>query len=336
MRLKQTPEDFMVKEINDINISLQGKYCAFTLHKKNWNTIDAVREIANRIGINEKDIRYSGLKDRNAVTEQLITININNQKIVSRLKINDIKLTFLGWTERHATTSDNKGNKFIITIRGLDKQITKKPKKIPNYYDEQRFGNDGKNHLVGKLIIKKQFKEACELLGITAENGDYVSALKKTGLTHIYFSAYQSYLFNNVLSSFVMQSCKKIFYLDISGMMLAFPALFKGTEEIPEELPIVAFDTEFFDAQAEKAYETLLKKDGITLRDFAIKQFPNLVTSSPKRQSFMVAEGFRTTDYSEDEFNKGKMKQAMEFSLPKGSYATLVIKALTGKSLLTG
>ena len=331
MKLKQVPEDFIVAEINKLKVSDTGKYCAFLLKKKGWNTMDAVNEIATRLGISPKDIRYAGLKDKEAVTEQLITINLKNQKLVERLKIKDVGLEFLGMSDEHTQTTDNLGNKFIITIRDIDKKYSKLPKKTPNYFDEQRFGNNANNHLVGKLIIKKQFKEACELLNINVENNDYVGALKNTGLTHIYFSAYQSYLFNQVLSSFIMQSCKKIFYLEVSGMALAFPV--NDVENIPELFPLISFDAVFENEKMKQAYEELLQKDGINLRDFAIKQFPNLVTSSPERQSFIDVEGFKVIKYETDDLNKTRMKETLEFSLPRGSYATIVIKLILQKDL---
>lgn len=335
MKIKQLPEDFLVKEINSLKTgSINGKYCAFTLKKKYWNTIDAVREIAKRIGINESDIRYSGLKDRNAITEQLITVDITNHKIVQRVKINDISLEFLGMAERHAETSDNNGNQFAITIRDIEKKYARLPKKIPNYYDEQRFGNESNNHDVGRLMVKKKFKEACDLLKITAADNDYVSALKKTGTSHIYFSAYQSYLFNMALSYLIRKDCKKFTEIDISGMKLAFPGSSKCIEGFPERLPLINFDAEFEDERVKEAYESILSQEVINPRDFALRQFPNLVSSSPERQALISVEGFKVKGYSEDELNKGRKKQIVGFSLPRGSYATMVIKALIGKDLL--
>ena len=64
MKLKQVPADFIVAEINSLKVSDTGKYCAFLLKKKGWNTMDAVNEIATRLGISPKDIRYAGLKDK--------------------------------------------------------------------------------------------------------------------------------------------------------------------------------------------------------------------------------------------------------------------------------
>lgn len=327
MKIKQVPEDFVVEEINSLKASPNGKYCIFLLQKKGWNTIDAVREIASRLNMNEKDIRYAGLKDKEAVTKQIITVDIKKHVLVQRLKIKDITLEFLGMSERHTQTTDNEGNKFTIALRDIDKKY-KIPARIPNYYDEQRFGNNANNHDVGRLIIRKKFKEACEILNLEVQNNDYIGALKKTGLMHIYFSAYQSYLFNSVLSSLITQSCKKVYYQEISGMTLAFPKDVGCQEHVPDKLPVVAFDTEFVSEKVKEEYETLLKKDDVTLRDFAIKQFPNLVASSPERDTLIEPKDFKVVSYVMDELNYGKMKETIKFTLPRGSYATMVIKSI--------
>lgn len=327
MKLKQLPGDFVVKEINTLPTSDLGKYCAFKLTKKQWNTIDVVREIASRLGLDEKDVRYAGLKDKEAMTEQLITIEIQNPKIVERIKIEDVTLEFIGCSNRHTETEDNKGNRFLITLRDLPLSYRKFPDSIPNYFDDQRFGINKNNHIIGKMIIKKQFREACDLLGLKAEKNNYVGVLKKTGLAHLYFSAYQSYVFNSVLSQLIATDCNKAAYADVAGTPLAFPAEMKFAEAIPEKLPLVHFDTSFDNDRIKELYEEILKNDGIGLRDFAIKQFPNLVTSSPDRETFAKINDFKTLSRSDDELNKGKTKQVIEFSLPRGSYATIAVKS---------
>ena len=80
-----------------------------------------------------------------------------------------------------------------------------------NYYDDQRFGIKKDNHIIGKLFIKKQFKEAATLF-ITRDHYPYTKA-KKYLETHLndyigtlrilprklllmFVHAYQSWLWN--------------------------------------------------------------------------------------------------------------------------------------------
>ena len=72
MKIKQIPEDFIVKEIADIKLD-GGSFAYFKLKKKLWNTIDAVNEIAKVLNVNFNKLRYAGIKDRQAVTEQFVS-----------------------------------------------------------------------------------------------------------------------------------------------------------------------------------------------------------------------------------------------------------------------
>ena len=72
-KIKQIPEDFIVKEINDIILNNDGKYSYFLLKKKNYNTLNAIKAIAKKLKINEKDIGFAGNKDKEAVTKQTIS-----------------------------------------------------------------------------------------------------------------------------------------------------------------------------------------------------------------------------------------------------------------------
>src|SRR3989338_10267783 len=90
-KLKQVPEDFIVKEVSTIKIEDNGKYSYFILKKKNYNTLNAIQAVANKLGINIKNIGFAGNKDKNAVTEQAISI-CNGNEGMEKIKLKDISL----------------------------------------------------------------------------------------------------------------------------------------------------------------------------------------------------------------------------------------------------
>ena len=94
-QIKQIPEDFIVTEINDIKFNNNGQYYYFTLKKKNYNTLRAIQAIAKKLRINEKNIGFAGNKDKNALTEQIISIK-NGNKNIENIKIKDIELKYFG------------------------------------------------------------------------------------------------------------------------------------------------------------------------------------------------------------------------------------------------
>ena len=312
-KIKTIPEDFIVKETSKLNFNNKGKYSYYLLKKKDYTTIDAINLISNKLNIKTKYINFAGAKDKKAITTQYISIK-NGPK--TDLKLKDIELKFLGKSKDRLNLGDLEGNDFIITVRNLDKKhlnsIKKNYKKIiktiPNYFDEQRFGVNKNNHIIGEYIIKKEFKKACELIPeIKVKNNDFIGALRTINkrILRMYIHSYQSYLFNETI----------IQYLKL-----------KPTKNI--NIPIVGFGTEIKDKNLKKIIEKILKKENISFNDFIIRQIPELSSEGNKRDLFVNIKNFKLESFENDELNKGKIKIKIKFTLDKGSYATNVIKFL--------
>ena len=94
------------------------------------------------------------------------------------------------------------------------------------------------------------------------------------------------------------------------------------------ELPIIGFGTEFEDDEIKQEIEELMKEENITLRDFIIKQLPNLSLEGDSRQLYSEIKDLNISELEDDELNQGKKKCTVKFFLEKGCYATEVIKAL--------
>ena len=324
-KIKQFPEDFIVKEINDIKFNDSGNYSYFLLKKRNYNTLRAVQQISKKLKIYEKNIEFAGNKDKNAITEQTISI-YNGNKNIEKLKIKDIELKYLGQGNEKIFLGNLKCNEFEITIRNLNnKDINKLKIKIknqvlmPNYFGPQRFSTY--NCLIGKAIVKKNFKEAIDL--ILDSNSDYNENIKKNlknikndfigalkiiplKLLKLYVHSYQSFIFNKTLDQ-ILKSKNKI-----------------------EKIPIVGFGTEFENKEIEIIIKNILEKEKITLRDFIVRQIPELSMKGNERNAFIKVKDFKITKQNKDELNKNKEKLAVKFSLPKGCYATVLVDYLLG------
>jgi len=157
-KIKVKPEDFVVREVLKLDF-YNGKYVYFLLKKRNWTTLDAAEKIAERLKVSRKNFGYAGNKDKNAITEQIMSVfNINEEKL-NNLKIKDLEIEILGKGSKPISLGDLDGNEFEIIVRNLDKKY-EKVNFIENYFDEQRFGNE--NIIIGKMVLQKEFKEACE------------------------------------------------------------------------------------------------------------------------------------------------------------------------------
>ena len=75
-----------------------------------------------------------------------------------------------------------------------------------------------------------------------------------------------------------------------------------------------------FGTKVTKDIKEILEKEGITTRDFIIKQIPELSLEGNERQIF--------ADIKNLEIEKIEKGYILKFMLPKGSYATEVIKQI--------
>ena len=171
MKLKQTPYDFVVEEIPNIDIFKEKKeHAIFILEKQEMDTFEALRLISNNFLISLFEIGYAGLKDKHGLTKQYISIP-TKYNITSK-KIEKIKLEFVGYCNKKIKIGDLKGNKFIITVRNIQKGDTpgiySRAKTIseigvPNYFDSQRFGSVIHKEFIARYLIQKNYEQAVKI-----------------------------------------------------------------------------------------------------------------------------------------------------------------------------
>ena len=315
-KIKQVPEDFYVKELIELDIS-DGNYAYFLLKKKNSTTLNALELISRKSNINISNFGYAGNKDKSALTEQYISI-LRGNKNLENLKIKNIELKFLGYGKKRISLGGNTGNEFVITIRNLDKKQDKIDF-IINYFDEQRFSKN--NVLIGKNLIKRNFKEACRLSDINQENP--VNSLNSSNkkMLRFYLHSYQSYIFNKAVSLYLKDKYKNYRKLDYSLGEFIFV-----DKKESLKFPLISFDAKF--NKKSNIYLDILNEENIKLNEFLIKELPFLIEETSYRDVFVDVKEFKTLNYEKDELNEGKFKQVISFTLPKGSYATILIRQM--------
>src|SRR3989344_5998177 len=115
MIVKKFPEDFQVREVMELEIC-EGDYSYYLLRKKNWNTLDIVEKLEKKL---HTKIGFAGNKDKHAVTEQYISIFKASQSKISKIKIADVSLEFIGKGNRPISLGMLQGNQFAITLRDV-------------------------------------------------------------------------------------------------------------------------------------------------------------------------------------------------------------------------
>ena len=186
-RIRQLLDDFVVEELlvdgSLAEVSLpvegwepagEGRYLICVLVKRRWDTFLAVREVAQRLRISQKRIRFAGIKDTKALTAQHISLQNVSPNRVLDVQIKDIKLYPQRFSKERVYSQLIKGNRFHITVRGIDhpasvieKQTTNIQDEIesvggvPNFFGHQRFGTIRPNtHQIGKHLTRGDVEKA--------------------------------------------------------------------------------------------------------------------------------------------------------------------------------
>ncbi|MDI6738375.1 MAG: tRNA pseudouridine(13) synthase TruD [Nanoarchaeota archaeon] len=368
MKLKQLPEDFVVKEIADIKLSENGKYACFILKKKNWATTNAIEKIAMFLGKNLRIFNNSGMKDKNAVTEQYVSAYELKKEDIQRVKIKDIKLKFVGFLEKPIGLASHTANSFEITARDLEKPL-KRIKYFSNYYGEQRFGGIRPNMAaVGKLIIKGKLEDAMKAYLLypfeqeTEEHKRFRKEMEanwrnlKAGMVPGYLiekkavewlernpgdykGAFMA-LPRQVSTLFIHAYQSKLFNEILAAYIKenceyfeihhCFGKIPMSIQNIKLQVPLIGYDYEDFKLEKaiRKYADELLQKEFIKPEMFHVRQIPFMESRTVMRDASAELQSLMFSKDERDELNNGRKKQKAVFILKKGSFATMALKAM--------
>ena len=335
---KQSKDDFVVTEVPLYEASGEGEHLMLTLRKKNLSTWDAVNILSNHLGCRSRDIGYAGLKDKNAMTIQRISINKSFEDKIDSFEHPQIKILNKEYHNNKIRVGHLKGNKFFIRLkRVLPSDATKLDAVkeqiaqfgMPNYFGIQRFGIEGDNYKKGEAIINGELKE------------------KNRKLKQMYLNSYQSYLFNGWLSKRIeisklinsFEPKELVSNVDMDEVTLkslkqqSHPfKIFEG--DLMEHYPYGRlFYAEDLQSEAEKFNERdrvptgLLPGKRVKLaeklaRTYEEKFDKKTFEDGSRRYAWVFPTDIKST-YKEDDRH-----YEIEFFLPKGSYATEFIREL--------
>ncbi len=302
-------EDFIVREITDQKFlksfkrtekgikQMHGRYFIFILKKKGMTTLEAVERLSRKSKIPKEEFGYAGLKDKFSVSYQYMTVKHR----IKTLKTKDLEIYDIKKIDRHMHTGDLVGNEFLITlhccksperISKLIKELKKRG--MPNYFGQQRFGKNENNHVIGRALVKRDSAKALRLLNRNYK-GRYNSIREVPKmLLKFFLHSYQSYLFNRVLNSYIEKNNKAYF----------------------STAPIIGYDTRLRKNKLRNIIIIIMKEEGIKPEDFRINEL-RLSCRGSKRNLFVK---IKQLDYE-----LGKDLK-LRFVLPKGSYATVLLR----------
>ena len=336
MRLKETPEDFVVDEIatdgfvRSIEPHRDHPYLVVRVSKRDCAHFDLTRSVSRRFSIPESDLGIGGIKDRRAVTSQFVTLP-NRERISSAFSDSSVipiatdtgvaTLELLGSSLRRMTIGAIFGNRFSIRAivsederLGLDR--IPRSVRVPNYFGSQRFGRNAENVALGYALVSGDFAFVRDTL-LSRSSDDPLSFVRRISRKKrmLYVSAFQSAIFNAELVDRFRGGVLDSLEDPISGLTHVAMDRVYGECDFSDDIPIVSLGSPLTSFQ-----ESVLEKLSLSPRSFAIRQLPDIMFEPVVRAS-SIEVSFTSFELDKD--------LRVSFELPKGSYATVVLESVS-------
>jgi tRNA pseudouridine13 synthase len=181
MKIKAKAQDFRVRELLEPEyFKDRGRFRVYCVTKKKLTSMEAAAQLADMAGVAPADVGMAGLKDRQGVTIQFMSVKGGKPVF---LKTPELRIEPAGFAAHELSSSSSRGNAFEITVRGLThserEQLVRgtaevKAYGLPNYFGEQRFGNlrHGQGWIARDLAQGRHEMALRMLLAGRSENDD--------------------------------------------------------------------------------------------------------------------------------------------------------------------
>lgn len=384
MKLKLRPTDFRVLELlGDGYVTDRGDYRVYRVTKRKLTSPQAASALAAAAGVEVADVAMAGLKDRQGVTIQYMSVPSGKPVEVVEP---DLRIESVGYAQRPLESTDSAGNAFEINVRALNKGELLALRKnldivrrsgVPNYFDDQRFGNlryhqgwVARDLMLGKhedalrrLLCARsdhegedddRFKAALDecwgdwerCFSITKRFGkhrslfqhlveypsDFAGAFRyvATRIRLIHMYAWQSHLFNRALAArmrAVVPVAQRAVLPCIEGALVCpagdWPKELESTLALPG-----AGLTEVSGAAEFDLFRDLLAEEGISPGQHRIEGIEGFGLKAERRELRVIPRHLRVRPPEPDRESRGLSMVGLRFELPRGAYASLVVKRL--------
>lgn len=324
-RIKVQLEDFEVEELPAYSPVGTGPHLYLWLEKRDLGAEYFLRELAKRLEIRPGDIGTAGMKDRRAVTRQWVSVPESAEARLPQLDCDNIRVITVSRHGNKLRPGHLRGNRFYILVRDVFADAAARAAPIlhrltteglPNYYGEQRFGRDGDNAQLGLKLLRGE------------PVGRISPFLRKLAL-----SAVQSLLFNQCLANRIRDGLMRTVLL--GDVLSKWPAggMFTSTEPQVDQPRLDA--RELVIAGPMFGKKTFPSAGAVAERETAVLQASGL-SIAMFRGFGQLLEGTRRHYFVyPDDVQCEAVPEGLRlaFSLPAGSYATVMLREVIKASI---
>ena len=298
----------------------EGEHCLLWVEKRDLDSNVVTTRLADALGIRRRLVSHCGLKDRHAVTRQWFSVHLPGQESPESAALESEGLRVLRVTRngRKLRRGTHVGNRFTIRLRDpeFDPALAVRrwedlaSRGVPNVFGPQRFGRDGRNVEKALAMFRGEFETRDRLL---------------RGLL---LSAARSHLFNAVIAERMARGDWDVpqmgeVYGFAGNRSLILPERQRGDEvervgrgELEMTAPLwgagellsVGAVREFEEGVAQGFSELTAG-----LEEAGLRQERRVLRLRPKNSTVELLDG-------------GDLE--LEFDLPKGTYATALLREL--------
>lgn len=334
-RFNKNSENFVVEEIPLYPFDHTGQWLMLKVRKKGLSTPEMLKALSAGVGVKLRDIGYAGLKDKEGMTLQWVSIPREYRERVRKFSHPQIKIVEEDLHRNKLKIGHLKGNRFFVKLKkvlpGEARKISALLKEIkkygmPNFFGPQRFGKFGDNWKEGERILQGE------------------KVVRDRRLRKFLINAYQSHLFNKWLierikiSNLAELSEKELKQLGYSPELISF--LKKQSHPfklLPWDLMVHYPMGKYFLLEGEGEFQRFLKKEITVTGPLAGRKMkrpegfawevespfaPELPVDGDRRMGWIFPE------ILEKRYLKDYAQYQITFILPKGSYATTLLRLL--------
>lgn len=317
-RIRVELEDFVVEEVPAYEPSGEGEHVFLFVEKRGIATPALLEYLRDVGGVPEREIGSAGLKDRRAVARQWLSIPrryADRARVLEELGVRILDAR----PHRHKLrTGHLKGNRFRILVRGptagvdVARRLFERLASVgvPNYFGPQRFGVAGENAAKGLAVLRGR-------------------RLRRRWLERLLVSSVQSFLFNEWLAERMRRGLFDRFLSGDVAKKHATGGEFLVEDPDAERERLLRFEISptgpiFGRKSLEPAGEARALEEGVLAR-FALS-----------REAFRGLPGarrFARVPLAEWAVEPAPGGLWLSFFLPRGAYATAVLREVMKSSL---
>jgi tRNA pseudouridine13 synthase len=322
-----SPETFLVEEIPAYLPSGEGPHTFLWVEKQGLTTVEAVKRLAAALGVADRDVGYAGMKDRHATTRQWLSVPAVEPAAALAVEVAGCRVHEARRHGNKLRTGHLRGNRFEVVltevVAGEAEVIEARLRALgreglPNTYGAQRFGVAGDNVRAGLALLRGERRE------------------RDFRRRKLLLSAVQSEVFNRALGrraksgGLLRVRAGDVLQKTASGGLFITedPARDQARVDAGELVPTGPMPGSReveppLESEAGRLENEALAEVGVTRaelaavgRDLPGARRPVLVRVTLEEPAIVVEDG----------------RMRLRFSLPAGSYATVVLQAIAGES----